>query len=97
MVFLGTSPYEAPAMYSLMSHMDFNQGVFYPMGGMYTIIEAMAEMGTKRGVVYRCGETVQKIEAPNNKTKAVILESGERLEADIIISNADLHHTKSIL
>src|SRR5215203_2677263 len=38
MVFLGTSPYDAPALYNLMSHMDFNQGVFYPMGGFYELI-----------------------------------------------------------
>ena len=41
MVFLGTSPYEAPALYNLMSHMDFNQGVFYPMGGFYELISAL--------------------------------------------------------
>jgi 1-hydroxy-2-isopentenylcarotenoid 3,4-desaturase len=33
MVFLGTSPKKAPALYSLMSHADLNLGVFYPMRG----------------------------------------------------------------
>ena len=42
MVFLGTSPYDAPALYNLMSHMDFNQGVFYPMGGFYELIRRSA-------------------------------------------------------
>ena len=52
MVFLGTSPFEAPAMYSLMSHMDFNQGVYYPDGGLYKITEALLAISKKHGVQY---------------------------------------------
>ena len=51
MVFLGTSPYEAPALYNLMSHMDFNQGVFYPRGGFYELIKALANIAEKHGAV----------------------------------------------
>ena len=49
MVFLGTSPYEAPALYNLMSHMDFNQGVFYPKGGFYELINALTRIAVKNG------------------------------------------------
>jgi len=41
MVFLGATPYRAPALYSLMSHLDHTQGVFYPQGGMYGLVEAL--------------------------------------------------------
>ncbi|MDF2808350.1 MAG: phytoene dehydrogenase, partial [Cellulosimicrobium sp.] len=43
-VFLGSSPYRAPALYSLMSHLDLVDGVQYPRGGMYTLIEAVARL-----------------------------------------------------
>lgn len=45
MVFLGTSPFKAPAMYSLMSALDFKEGVYYPAGGMYSIIRLMVAVG----------------------------------------------------
>jgi len=50
MVFLGTSPFKAPAMYSLMSALDFKEGVFYPAKGMYSIIELLVKTGKKLGV-----------------------------------------------
>ena len=50
LVFLGASPFNAPALYSLMSHVDFNQGVFYPDGGIYSVTEAMVTLATKHGV-----------------------------------------------
>jgi hypothetical protein len=40
-VFLGSSPFDAPSMYHLMSHLDLDDGVLYPMGGFTTLIEAM--------------------------------------------------------
>ena len=43
-VFLGASPYKTPSMYHLMTHVDMNVGVFYPMGGFYTIIEAVERL-----------------------------------------------------
>ncbi len=61
MVFLGTSPYEAPALYNLMSHMDFNQGVFYPRGGFYELIKALANIAEKNGADLRTNSAVEQI------------------------------------
>jgi phytoene desaturase len=97
MVFLGTSPYEAPAIYSLMSHMDFNQGVFYPRRGLYAIIEALVAIGTRSGVTYHYNTAVSKIESIQGIATGVRLENGTVDEADIIISNADLHFTETQL
>ncbi len=97
MVFLGTSPYEAPALYNLMSHMDFNQGVFYPQGGFYELINALARVCEKNGAVLRTNSPVGEIIVENGVTKGVRLESGETVEADIVISNADIWHTETKL
>ncbi len=97
MVFLGTSPYEAPALYNLMSHMDFNQGVFYPQGGFYELINALARICEKNGAVLRTNSPVAEIVVENGVTKAVRLESGETVDADIVISNADIWHTETKL
>lgn len=97
MVFLGTSPYEAPALYNLMSHMDFNQGVFYPQGGFYELIEALARVAEKNGAVLRTNAPVAEILVENGETRGVRLESGEIVDADIVISNADMWHTETKL
>ena len=97
MVFLGTSPYEAPALYNLMSHMDFNQGVFYLRGGFYELIEALANIAEKHGAVLRTNSAVQQIVVKAGKATGVRLDGGEEIGADIVISNADMWFTETKL
>lgn len=97
MVFLGTSPFEAPAIYSLMSALDFREGVYYPRGGMYSIIELLVSTGENLGVTYRTGDEVTRIIAYGGHAKAIQLASGETINADVVISNADLHFTETQL
>lgn len=97
MVFLGTSPFSAPAMYSLMSALDFKEGVFFPKRGMYAIIESLVAIGKKRGVRYHFSSETMKIVSKQGKASGVVLKSGETVLADIVISNADLHHTETKL
>ncbi len=97
MVFLGTSPYEAPALYNLMSHMDFNQGVFYPQGGFYKLIEALANIAEKNGAVFRTNAPVEKIIVSGRKATGIRFEDGEVIDADLVISNADMWFTETKL
>lgn len=97
MVFLGTSPYEAPALYNLMSHMDFNQGVFYPRGGFYELINALARIAERNGAMLRTSSPVSEIVVKDGAARGVRLESGEVIDADIVISNADLWFTETRL
>lgn len=97
MVFLGTSPFQAPAIYSLMSALDFKEGVFYPKGGMYTIIDSLVGIGKKLGVHYHYETSVDQIIVTDGIATGIRLAGGEIIPADIVISNADLHHTESVL
>jgi phytoene desaturase len=99
LVFLGSSPYNTPALYSIMTHIDFNMGVFYPKGGIYKIIEALALLMKKHDVTVTLGDSVSQFEV-DEKTKkvtGVTLESGSFVEADMVVSNADRHFTEMIL
>ena len=58
LVFLGGSPYNTPALYTLMSHVDFNLGVYYPQGGIYEVVEAIAAVAREQGVEIRTGTPV---------------------------------------
>ncbi len=97
MVFLGTSPFDAPALYSLMSALDFKEGVFYPNGGIYKIIESLEKIGTKLGVEYRYGSGVKEILIENGEVKGVKLQNNSIINADIVVSNADLNYTETEL
>jgi phytoene desaturase len=97
MVFLGTSPYEAPSIYRLMSHLDFTQGVYYPEGGIYSLVEALVRIGRKFGVSYKYNHEVTKIRINHATAKEVICANGESFDADLIISNSDYHYSETVL
>lgn len=96
-VFLGTSPYKAPAIYSLMSTLDFKSGVYYPRNGMYSLIENMVSIGAACGAQYRTNTEVREIQIEDGRARGVMTASGELIEADIVIANADLHHAETTL
>ncbi len=97
LLFLGVSPFKAPSIYNVMGHIDFNMGVFYPIGGVHAVIRALAALALKHGAVIRSGDPVIRIETRAGLASGVTLASGERLAADIVVSNADMHHTETHL
>lgn len=97
LVFLGSSPYNTPALYSIMSHVDFAMGVYYPQKGIYTIPEALARIAKKYGVEFRVNTPVKNIVTNDGVAVGVETALGEFLPADMVISNADIHHTETVL
>ena len=75
--------------------MDFNQGVFYPKGGFYELIKALVKIAEKNGVTFRTNSPVAEIVVKNGEAKGVQLSGGEFVEADLIISNADMWFTET--
>lgn len=97
MVFLGSSPFSAPAIYSLMSALDFREGVFYPKGGLYTIIQRLVALGDELGVQYHYNTPVSSIATASGNANGIVLQNGTHVDADIVIANADLHFTETKL
>ena len=97
LVFLGSSPYNTPAIYNIMSHIDFNMGVYYPQGGIYEISKALAYIAKKHGAKLHVNAPVAEIIVENWEAVGVRLEDGKELRADIVISNADIEHTETKL
>lgn len=96
-VFLGASPFTTPALYQLMSYLDFSEGVFYPKkGGMYTIIESLYALGKELGVEYVFNTEIERITTENGQVRGVI-DNGQEKTAAIVVSNSDLHHTETQL
>jgi phytoene desaturase len=92
-VLLGTSPGDAPGIYSMMNYVDFVEGIWYPKGGIYKIVEALETIAKKHGVEIITNSPVQKIIVENKTAVGVLLEDGSEVRADLVISNADVVHT----
>ncbi|GAA3751984.1 phytoene desaturase family protein [Microbacterium kribbense] len=104
-VFLGASPKLAPSLYHLMSHLDLDDGVWYPQGGFGVVIDAIAGLARRAGAVIHTEQQVVGIDTtaaggraqvtgvtaagPNGHTR--------HFAADVVVSTADLHHTETQL
>jgi len=89
-MYLGLSPYDAPATYSLLQYTELADGVWFPMGGMYRIVESLASIADKRGARFIYNAPVDRIEVDGRRATGVRLRGGRRLEADVVVANADL-------
>ncbi len=100
-VFLGASPYIAPSMYHLMSALDLQGGVQYPMGGFVRVIDSIADLARAEGVKILLNSPVQRIVVEDGAASSVeYVAKGNKVEfmdADIVVSAADLHHTETEL
>ncbi|HET7089415.1 MAG TPA: phytoene desaturase family protein [Anaerolineae bacterium] len=89
-MYLGLSPYDAPATYSLLQYTELADGVWFPMRGMYRIIETLVSIAEAKGVRFIYNAPVEKIEVEGKRATGVVLNDGRRLTADIVVANADL-------
>lgn len=92
-MFLGLSPFDALAMYTLITYADLALGMWYPMGGIYRLVEDMVALASELGVEVRMNSPVARLSIANDRVRGVELANGEKLEADLVISNADLPYT----
>ena len=89
-VYMGLSPFEAPATFSMMPYTELTHGVWYPKGGMGRVVEALMEIAKGAGVEFAFHADVERIDVTENRARGVILADGQRLEADAVLANADL-------
>ena len=95
-LFLGAKPEDTPAFYNFMNYADLVLGTWYPMGGMYKIVEGMTELATSLGTKFHTSSSVDEIVVQDGEAKGLIV-NGEFKEADFVLSGADYHHTETLL
>ncbi len=96
LVFLGSSPYTTPALYNIMSHVDFNLGVWYPEGGIHEVIRVLGRIAKRHGAEIRCESPAEEILVERGRVVGVRTRQGV-VEADVVVSNADMYHTETDL
>lgn len=103
-VFLGSSPYLAPSIYHLMSHLDLADGVLYPRGGFTELIAAVRRVAEQQGVRIHTGTEAMALtvsdpgrDRPSVTGVRVRDRAGvERtLPASLVVGAADLHHLET--
>ncbi|MEO8086777.1 MAG: oleate hydratase [Bacteroidota bacterium] len=95
-LFLGATPQDTPALYSLMNYAGLKLGTWYPVGGFGKVIAAMVTVATKNGTRFHFNAPVEKI-IIENKCAAKVIVNGEKLECDAIVAAADYHHVETNL
>lgn len=95
-IFLGASPQNIPALYSLMNYGGYVLGTQYPMGGFYQLVLGMKDVAEKQGVTFHFNHEVQKINTENGKVVS-ITANGKDYEFDAVIASSDYHHTETLI
>ena len=89
-MYMGLSPYQSPATYSLMQYTELADGLWYPMGGMYRVTEALTAIAEKLGVRFMYNTPVKQIQVEGAAATGVRLADGQVISAGTIVANADL-------
>lgn len=90
-LFLGTSPSDTPALYSLMAYSGISQGTYYPMGGFGEVIKGMVNLCESLGVNFYNNNEVTSFSF-NGKKIDQIITSNSVFKTDEVICSADYNH-----
>ena len=95
-LFLGAKPTKTPSFYNFMNYADFGLGTWHPKTGMYDVVRGIEKLAIELGVTIETNAAIEKI-VVENKTATAIVINGKTIQADIILSGADYHHTETLL
>jgi phytoene desaturase len=89
-IYVGQSPFNSPALFSMIPAAELTEGSFFPKGGMFSIVEKLFSAAENAGVQFHFNSDVSRIEIKEKKAEGIILTDGTKVKADIIVANADL-------
>ena len=86
---VGGNPFDTTSIYSLIHHVEREWGIHFAMGGTGAIVAALEGLMRRHGIRIELGRTVESLEVEQGVARGVVLEGGDRMHADITVSNAD--------
>lgn len=93
----GSDPYQTPAIMSLIPHLEFGIGAFFPDNGMIQITDSLEQLARDCGIEFRFESPVSKILVNKEKGAYGIECQGETIEADVVVSAIDVSKTYQFL
>ncbi len=94
--YLGMSPFKCPSLFSILSYLEYDFGVWHPYGGCAAVSEGMADVARELGVRFHLGEQVTQLHFDGNRAVGVRTDAGE-YRADAVVVNADFAHAMTRL
>ncbi len=89
-MYMGLSPFQAPATFSMLQFTESAHGVWFPRRGMYAVVEALQALAQRSGTEFLFNSPVQRILVQGSRALGVALADGRVLHADLVLANADL-------
>lgn len=86
--YLGMSPMRCPSLFTILSYLEYDYGVYHPMGGCGAVSRSMAEIARQQGVDIRLDEPVTSLKFQGRKVVGVRTSHGE-YDCDALVINAD--------
>jgi phytoene desaturase len=86
--YLGMSPFQCPSLFSILSFLEYEHGVFHPTGGCGAVTRAMARVARDMGVEIHLNEPVQRVLMENGKATGVVT-ANRTVHGDAVVLNAD--------
>ncbi|HUR54569.1 MAG TPA: phytoene desaturase family protein [Gemmataceae bacterium] len=94
--YLGMSPFNCPSLFSILSFLEYEYGVWHPIGGCAAVSEGMARVAAEMGVSFHLGEEVKHVLFDGKRAVGVRTDDGE-YRADAVVINADFAHAMTKL
>jgi phytoene desaturase len=88
-LFVGGNPFNVTSIYGLIAHLERRWGVHFAMGGTGSLVQGLCRLIEGQGNELRCGAEVSEVTVAGRRVTGVRLASGERIAADVVVSNAD--------
>ncbi|MBN2250615.1 MAG: phytoene desaturase [Candidatus Altiarchaeota archaeon] len=95
--YLGMSPWECPAAFTLIPYVERKYGIYHVTGGLNAISGAMAKAAKENGAQIKLSSPVKELIIEDRTVKGVLLESGEKDYADDVVINADFGYAATHL
>lgn len=95
-LFLGATPQDTPALYTLMNYADIALGTWYPKHGMYSVVEGMVRLAEELGVRFQYNSEVTRISVSKGKADAIWI-GPEKIDVDFVVAAGDYEHIEQHL
>jgi phytoene desaturase len=89
-IYVGQSPFDSPALFSMVPAAELTEGSFFPKGGMYSIVEKLLAEAQSSGINFHYNSQVNRIRVAGKRAESLIFGDGSEVKADVIVANADL-------
>lgn len=89
--YLGMSPFRCPSLFTILSFLEYEHGVFHPRGGCGAVSDAMARVAERLGVEIRLDTPIERIAFTGRRAMGVET-GGQHVAADAVVLNGDFAH-----